>query len=140
MMMLDPVIRKILKIGVTDVRIFAQMAKITAIVPFMPIALSNPDDRTWVECTVSETRYSVSEGYKITLCPVFPHHREYAMEHYYQSDFQRLYEFGMILFKTEEGQHVERIKWIEQIPGSNACFVHEADVVVDKKGKIVNGA
>lgn len=126
----DDIISLFRQAGPENVRIFAQMRQFSSVIPGMGIALCDADKRNWVECRIDEKRYKLHEGYKITLVPVDPYDRYYASEHYYQSDFRSLYSDGYFILKTKENQHVELVKWTEEIPGSSAYFAHEAFLVV----------
>lgn len=111
--------------GVNNVRFFAQMERIEAILPW-GMAMVSSNNTTWVECKIDESRYKVSEGYKLTLVSL---DRNYTYTHYYQSDFESLVKEGCILIKDNENEYVEHVKWSEPLCG-NVCVIHEADVVV----------
>lgn len=110
--------------GIENVRFFAQVGKIEAIIGNFSVSSSNKT--TWVECKITEDRYKVSDGYKITLQPL--DYMNYVSENYYQSDFESLINSGNILMKENDGDCVEHIKWIEPLCGS-AYLIHEADVI-----------
>lgn len=116
--------------GVENIRIFAQMRRFSQIVPMMGIALCDADDTNWVECRIDEERYPLHGGYKITLKPIEPYNLCYASDHYYQCDFESGYRDGWFILKTDENQHVEHVRWFDEIPGTAARVVHDGYVVV----------
>ena len=54
---------------------------------------SSSDEPINMLCKIDETRYKVSDGYKITLKPM---HEGFATEHYYQSDLESIIKQGKI--------------------------------------------
>jgi hypothetical protein len=114
----------ILDKGIENVRFFAQMERIEAILPW-GMAMTSSNNITWVECKIDESRYKVEEGYKLTLKSLDPN---YTYNHYYQSDFESLVKEGCILVKDNEADHIQHITWAEPLCG-NIYVVHEADVV-----------
>jgi len=114
----------ILDKGIENVRFFAQMEQIEAILPW-GMAMVSSNNTTWVECKIDEDRYKVEEGYKLTLKSLDP---RFTYNHYYQSDFESLVKEGCILIKDNEDAYIEHIKWSEPLFG-NVCVIHEADVV-----------
>ena len=81
----------------------------------------------WIECYIDESRYKVSDGYKITLRAI---DERYGSETYYQDDFiSALGDF--ILEKTSPFQTVKEVTWREPLCGS-AFLEHNAYVVVDE--------
>ena len=114
----------ILDKGIENVRFFAQMEKIEAILPW-GMAMTSANNTTWVECKIDESRYKVEEGYKLTLVSL---NKYYTYNHYYQSDFESLVKEGCILIKVNDADRVKHIKWAESLCG-NVCVIHEADVV-----------
>lgn len=116
--------------GAENIRIFAQMRRFSTLIPEMGIALCGSDDTNWVECGIDEQRYPLHEGYRITLKPIEPYNMYYASDNYYQCDFESLYKDRWFILKTDENQHVEYVKWFDEIPGTAARIVHEAYMVV----------
>lgn len=74
--------------GVRNLRFFAPMSKLqyAGVIPGIAFRTSNSPEEI-VECVISESRYKVLDGYKITLRAVNP---EYGQEHYYQSDLESI--------------------------------------------------
>lgn len=97
--------------GIENFRCFTQMGK----------------KETWTECKIDESRYKVSDGYKITLRSIDP---MFTYDHYYQSDFMSLMKSGWIIVKTSDKQTIQHIKWLEHLCGK-AYVVHEADIVTE---------
>lgn len=97
------------------------------IVPFIGWAYTTSSDtEKWVECEVSEDRYQLKDGYKVTLQAI---EGGYGRKHFYQSDFESLINQGFIVVKERKSQHVELVKWYEPItPYVSLC--HETYVVV----------
>lgn len=70
-----------------------------------------------VECEIVETRYKVSEGYKVALSPVEqPAHGDYRYveEHFYQTDFDNLRrenpdDYRIYILVDEDGKY-ERLR------------------------------
>jgi len=110
--------------GIENVRFFAQMGQISAILPWGMAMVSN-NNETWVECKINEDRYKVEDGYKITLKALDP---RFTYEHYYQSDFESLVKSGCILLKEKGSTCVKHIRWVE--PLGNVLIMHEADIVM----------
>lgn len=54
---------------------------------------SNDDEEVNVPCIISESRYKMSENYKVTLRCLYP---SFGEEHYYITDLERLIERGII--------------------------------------------
>ena len=111
--------------GIENFRCFTQLPMIDMKTPFGFVICG--DNYTWTECKINENRYTVEEGYKITLEPLDREH--FTWEHYEQSDFMQLVKMGAILPKTENNQRVEHIITAEHLCG-DAYLVHEGDVVV----------
>ena len=88
---------------------------------------SSTDDEKWVECVIDERRYKIDDGYKVTLRAI---DENYGIEHYYQSDFNRLMELGYIIKKTSSSQHVELIKNYSPLT-DNVYLVNEGWIVTD---------
>lgn len=76
--------------GVKNVRVFAPLFRLqlSGIIPGLAFKCSD-DIPVDTECEIVETRYKVSEGYKITLKALDP---AFGYEHYYQSDFDAMVE------------------------------------------------
>ena len=111
--------------GIEKFRCFVQMDSVCAILPFGH-ALTSSNYRTWVECFIDESVYTIEEGYKITLRATDP---MFSYEHYYQEDFLNDIRRGAIIIKENEKQHIEHIRWVEPLCGS-ANLIHEADIIV----------
>jgi hypothetical protein len=76
------------------------MDNLLFIVPLLPVQdlgfvkiTSSSDDHVNVPCHISEERYKVSEGYKITMVSDIP---EYGYEHFYQMDLESLIKRGIV--------------------------------------------
>lgn len=111
--------------GVENVRCFAQMERIEAILPW-GMAMTSSNNKTWVECKIDEKRYKVADGYKLTLVSLDPN---YTYDHYYQEDFESLVKSGHIIVKDNKDTYIKHVKWTETLCG-NVCVVHEADIVM----------
>ena len=112
--------------GIENFRCFTQMGKIEIVTPF-GLCMVSGDKETWTECKIDESRYKVSDGYKITLRSIDP---MFTYNHYYQSDFMSLMKSGWIIVKTSDKQTIQHIKWLEHLCGK-AYVVHEADIVTE---------
>ena len=112
--------------GVENVRFFAQMETIDFIIPCFGLAVTSSSNSTWTECKIDESRYKVTEGYKITLKSL---DERFTYNHYYQSDFESLIKSGSIIVKDNDLMRVEHIKWAEQC--GSVMIVHEADIIVE---------
>ena len=97
---------------------FCQMEKFAVITPFGFGMTSG--DFSWVECEISEDRYKLSEGYKISLRPL---DRRFAGRDFYILDFESLLEEGLIIEKTREDQRVEFVSWSEKLTPT-VCIEH----------------
>lgn len=115
--------------GIGNVRLFVKMSPIETYIPFMGLCMTNgdPDKATWAECYLDESRYSLEDGYKITVRAI---DQRFSYEDFYQSDLMSSIRQGYVLVKTSMGQHVEHISWAEPLCGS-AYVVHEADIVTE---------
>lgn len=115
--------------GIGNVRLFVKMSPIEMVIPFMGLCMTNgnPDKATWVECYLDESRYSLADGYKITVRAI---DQRFSYEHYYQADLMSSIRQGYVLVKTSMGQHVEHITWEEPL-WCSVCIRHEADIVTD---------
>lgn len=109
--------------GIENFRCFAQMGKIEIATPFGFCLTS--DKCTWTECRIDESRYKISDEYKITLRSLDP---AFTYEHYYQSDFMSLVECGLIIIKSSQNQKIEHVIWAEPFY-NDICIIHEADIV-----------
>lgn len=94
--------------------------------PFTSLCLCDANDTDWAECEIVEDRYSVDEGYKITLRPIDEH---FAREDFYQPDFVSLMESGHIV-KKESSTHIEHVRFAEPI-GCGLYVITEANLVTD---------
>ena len=56
--------------GIENFRCFTQMGKIEIVTPF-GLCMVSGDKETWTECKIDESRYKVSDGYKITVANVY---------------------------------------------------------------------
>ena len=89
---------------------FCQMEAFYVVAPF---GLGITSGKTsWVECEISEHRYKLSDGYKISLKPL---DSRFAGRDFYISDFELLLKEGFILEKTKDNQHVEFVSWLEEL-------------------------
>lgn len=111
--------------GVENFRCFAICRKFDLMTPF-GFGLSSDRNSTWAECRISENRYQLEEGYKITLVPL---DLSFASEDYYQEDVYSMFQSGHMIVKTSEAQHVEHIREVEYLCGK-AYLYHDSDVVV----------
>ena len=111
--------------GIENFRCFAQLPAINYRTPF-GFCLTG-DKYTWVECKINESRYLVSDGYKISLEPLDSAH--FTWEHYEQSDFKQLIKQGYIIPKTSDKQSVHHVVMAEHLCGC-AYLIHEGDIVV----------
>ncbi|MCM1121176.1 MAG: hypothetical protein NC416_01195 [Eubacterium sp.] len=75
---------------------FAKMDIVHMVVPRFGIVVSN-GKQGWVECEISEDRYKVNEGYKVTLKPIDP---RFMAHDFYQMDFNSLLKDGQIIEKA----------------------------------------
>lgn len=74
--------------GAANVRFFVPMHPLIYADIIPGIAFTNCDGPgDVVECVIDETRYTVSDGYKITLRAVNP---VYGKKHFYQSDLETI--------------------------------------------------
>lgn len=78
-----------------------------------------------VECEIVEERYKVEDNYKVTLKSIEP---GYGYEHFYQLDFKSLLASGVIIEKTKDSQHVEKITLREPLYGE-AYIEHDVYVI-----------
>lgn len=74
--------------------------------PFTGLCLCDANDTDWTECEIVEDRYSVDEGYKVTLRPI---DKNFAREDFYQEDFISLMKSGHIV-KKEPSTHIEHVR------------------------------
>jgi hypothetical protein len=74
--------------GAANLRFFIPMSRLqyAGIIPGLAFRTSGQPEVA-VECVVDESRYTVADGYKITLRALDP---MYGQEHYYQIDLQGL--------------------------------------------------
>lgn len=105
---------------------FMEAMKRGPVFPGLPFCLCDANDTDWAECEIVEDRYSVDEGYKVTLRPIDEH---FAREDFYQADFVSLMKSGHIV-KKEPSTHIEHIKFAEPI-GCGLYVVTEANLVTD---------
>lgn len=70
----------ILKAGIDNVIFMATTKPLNSIAGFTYTSSNDPD--YIVPCKISEIKHKVSDGYKITLQPIYP---QFASNHYYQS-------------------------------------------------------
>lgn len=116
--------------GIENFRCFARMGKIETVTPF-GFCLVSGNKETWTECRIDESRYKVSEGYKITLRSLDP---MFTYDHYYQCDFLSMINSGFIIIKTSSDQIIQHVSCLEHLCG-NAFIRHEADIVTNKEGE-----
>lgn len=80
--------------GVKNIRVFLPLQPCHSLADCgLPIAVTFSDEEYHiVECEIDESRYTVSDGYKITFSPVERADQKhlFAREHFYQSDFDSL--------------------------------------------------
>lgn len=74
--------------GAANLRFFIPLSRLeyAGIIPGIAFR-TNGQPQDTVECVVDESRYTVADGYKITLKAVDP---MYGKEHYYQSDLESI--------------------------------------------------
>lgn len=93
--------------GIENVMFIADMKPLNTILGFGFTSSSDPDFA--VPCKISEKRYKVSEGYKITLQPIYP---QFASENYYQSDLQMMINQGMVkMFIQESSSRIPTVEY-----------------------------
>ena len=105
---------------------FVEAMRRGPVFPGFPFCLSDANDTDWTECEIIEDRYSVDEGYKVTLRPI---DKNFARQDFYQQDFVSLMKSGHIV-KKESSTHIEHIKFAEPI-GCGLYIVTEANLVSD---------
>ena len=93
---------------------------------FPGVSFCDVNDTDWAECEIVEDRYSVDDGYKVTLKPI---DKNFASEDFYQEDFVSLMKSGHIIKKSST-THIEHIKFAEPV-GCGLYIITEANLVAD---------
>lgn len=106
-----------------DIHYFCQMEAFSVITPFGFGITSGKT--SWVECEISEHKYKLSDGYKVSLKPL---DNRFAGRDFYISDFKSLLKEGLILEKTRDNQHVEFITWFEKL--TSTVYVENSGYIV----------
>lgn len=89
----------------------------------------NSADLQWAECYVDESRYKLSENYKVTLRAI--DQDRFSYRDYYIEDFESLLQDGYIIEKPSSDVHPVDLKWEEYVGGTK--LVHEATVIVQSE-------
>lgn len=79
-------------IDVDDLRFMMKTPRLNFL-GMLNLAISSDRDSVWQECIVDQSRYKVSDGYKITLRPI---DHNFKSKSFYQSDFNELLRCGII--------------------------------------------
>ena len=89
-------------------RYFIKMRQLN-LIPFIGWSYTTTSDpEKWVECEVVE----IQGNYKIKLKSI---EAGYGSEEYYYYDFKSMVRSGYIIEKTRDDQHVELVKWFEEL-------------------------
>lgn len=79
-------------IDVDDLRFMMKTPRLNFL-GMLNLAISSDRDSVWQECIVDQSRYKVSDGYKITLKPI---DHNFKAKSFYQCDFNELLYYGVI--------------------------------------------
>lgn len=109
-----------------NVHYFMEAMRKGPCLPFSSLCLCDPNDTDWTECEIVEDRYSVDEGYKVTLRPI---DTNFAREDFYQYDFISMMHSGHIVKKSPT-THIEHVRFAEPI-GCGLYIITEANLVSD---------
>lgn len=121
-----------------ELRFFTPMKPMEVFIPGMGVGLKvgNRWEGIPVECRFTERRRSLEmEGgswpYKVELEPVDPELIPvFGREEYYGCDFESLVNEDHIHLKQSPTEHVEMVKWREQLT-AGCCVEHEGWTIVD---------
>ena len=119
-----------------ELRFFAPMQPHDVILPGLcALKSGNRWEGIPVECKICERRWKLDDGdgiwpYKIELEPVDPDLLPvFGREEYYGCDFESLVNQDWIHLKQAPTEHVETVKWHEQIT-RGCCIEHEGYTIV----------
>lgn len=112
------------KFGINNVRIFGMMHQLEHLMPSLGLGFVSTDGPVIrAEMSLSESRYEVKDGYKITLKST---DSTVGIEHFYQMDFNSLVESGVfnVYVITNDGYMPVYVTVKDLQPVKENCFLN----------------